>query len=338
MFSDLLPAFGSPLGRARLRVEPEDFAVIELPLVEPAGEGEHAWLWVRKRGQNTDWVAGQLARLAGVKPRDVSYAGLKDRHAVTEQWFSVQLPGRPDPDWNALEAEGVTVVEARRHSRKLRRGALRGNRFRLRLRDFDGDAGALMERAALLNVRGLPNYFGAQRFGRDGGNLEAARRMFADPRRRLPRQKRGLYLSAARSFLFNRVLAERVRRGDWDRCLAGDVMQLDGRSALFAAPECEPELETRLKALEVHPTGPLWGRGESLCSGECARLEADCLAAEAELREGLERAGPELDRRALRVRVEGLQVTPEGSDLWLEFDLPAGSYATVLLDQLVEWA
>lgn len=337
MFSDLLPAFGPPLGRARLRVEPEDFVVIEQPRVEPEGQGEHAWLWVRKRGQNTDWVAGQLARLAGVKPREVSYAGLKDRHAVTEQWFSVQLPGRADPDWSALEAEGVAVLEARRHSRKLRRGALRGNRFRLRLRDFTGDAGALAERAGEITACGLPNFFGAQRFGRDGGNLDAARRLFADPRRRLPRNKRSLYLSAARSHLFNRVLAERVRRGDWDRCLPGDVMQLDGRSALFAAPECNEEIAARLAALEIHPTGPLWGRGKSLCGDECARLEAACLESEAELRDGLEQAGLELDRRALRVPVEGLQATPEAGDLWLDFGLPAGSYATVLLDQLVEW-
>lgn len=331
------PAFGPPLGRGRLRVEPEDFVVIEQPLVEPTGDGEHAWLWVRKRGQNTDWVAGQLARLAGVKPREVSYAGLKDRHAVTEQWFSVQLPGRADPDWSALDAEGVTVLEARRHSRKLRRGALRGNRFRLRLREFTGDVDALLERTGVIACRGLPNYFGAQRFGREGGNLAAARRMFADPRRRLPRQKRSLYLSAARSYLFNRILAERVRRDDWDRCLSGDVMQLDGRSALFAVPACDDEIQSRLAAQEIHPTGALWGRGESLASDECARLEAACLEKETELREGLERAGMELDRRALRVRVEGLQVTPEGGDLWLEFGLPAGSYATVLLDQLVKW-
>lgn len=331
------PAFGPPLGRGRLRVEPEDFVVIEQPLVEPADQGEHAWLRVRKRGQNTDWVAGQLARLAGVKSRDVSYAGLKDRHAVTEQWFSVQLPGRADPDWSVLDAEGVTVLEARRHSRKLRRGALRGNRFRLRLRDFTGDVDALLERTQVIASRGLPNYFGAQRFGREGGNLAAARRMFADPRRRLPRQKRSLYLSAARSYLFNRILAERVRRGDWDRCLSGDVMQLDGRSALFAVPACDDEIQSRLAAQEIHPTGALWGRGESLAGDECARLEAACLEPEAALCEGLERAGMELDRRALRVRVEGLRVTPEGGDLWLEFGLPAGSYATVLLDQLVEW-
>ena len=337
MSLDLPPAFGPPLGRGRLRVEPEDFVVVEQPLVEPDGEGEHAWLWVRKRGQNTDWVAGRLARLAGVKPREVSYAGLKDRHAVTEQWFSVQLPGRADPDWSALEVEGVTVLAAQRHSRKLRRGALRGNRFRLRLREFSGDSDALAARAAEIAASGLPNYFGAQRFGRDGGNLDAARRMFADPRRRLPRPKRSLYLSAARSHLFNRVLAERVRRGDWGDCLPGDVMQLDGRSALFAVPDCDAEIRTRLAALEIHPTGPLWGQGASMCSDDCARLEAACLEAETELRDGLERAGLEPDRRALRVRAEGLRVTPEAGDLWLEFGLPAGSYATVLLDQLVEW-
>ena len=124
-------AYGQPEVTARLRLLPEDFCVTEIPLVQPDGEGEHVWLWLRKRNENTPRVAEQLARFAGVHPRQVSYAGLKDRSAVTEQWFSVQMPGRDAPDWQGLNSETLTVLRHARHSRKLRRGALKGNRFRI---------------------------------------------------------------------------------------------------------------------------------------------------------------------------------------------------------------
>jgi len=329
-------AFGGPAGSGRLRVEPEDFVVREIPVCAPDGAGEHVWLHIRKRNANTEWVARQIARFAGATPRDVSFAGLKDCRAVTEQWFSVQLPGRTDPDWERLEVEGVTVLQAARHTRKLKRGALRGNRFEIRVRGFSGDRVTAEARLRALAARGVPNYFGVQRFGRDGGNLEAAARLLRGEGRRPARHERGLYLSAARSHLFNQVLAARVAAGAWDTLLEGDVLQLDGGRAWFVADAHDPELPRRLQELEVHPTGPLWGRGELATQGAARALELACLEPWGEWCSGLERAGLEQDRRTLRVRAAELSWNwTDASELSLAFALPPGSYATALLRELV---
>ncbi|MFN2309923.1 MAG: tRNA pseudouridine(13) synthase TruD [Gammaproteobacteria bacterium] len=328
-------AFGGPVGAGRLRVEPEDFQVRELPVCEPEGAGEHAWLWVRKRNANTEWVARQLARHAGVTPREVSFAGLKDRHAVTEQWFSVHLPGQPDPDWAGARIEGVEILHTARHGRKLKRGALRGNAFVIRIRALSGARAEIDARLAEIALRGMPNYFGEQRFGHAGGNLEAARAML-DGRTRPPRHLRGLYLSALRSFLFNQVLAARVADGSWERALPGEVLQLDGRRAWFPADPADAELVPRLTALAIHPTGPLWGRGTLATQADARHCETETLAPFANLCAGLERAGLEQDRRALRVAVRDLHGdwTPDG-DLHIRFTLPAGSYATALLREII---
>ncbi|MBI5460700.1 MAG: tRNA pseudouridine(13) synthase TruD [Gammaproteobacteria bacterium] len=337
MSADLPHAFGGPAGTGQLRVEPEDFIVRELPICEPDGTGEHVWLWVRKRNANTDWVARQLARFAGVTPREVSYAGLKDRHAVTEQWFSVQLPGKTDPDWTAARIEGVEILRAVRHSRKLKRGALRGNAFEIRIRALRGERAVVDERLQAIVARGMPNYFGEQRFGRDGGNLAAAAAMLRGEGPRLERHVRGLYLSAARSFLFNQVLATRVRDGSWERALPGDALQLDGRRAWFIADAADADIETRLRDFDVHPTGPLWGRGVPATQDAARAFEGACLAQFDDWCAGLERAGLEQDRRALRVRVRELDWTWGDTDaLTLRFSLPAGSYATALLREVIE--
>ena len=333
--SDLPYAFGGPAGSGRLRVEPEDFVVRELPVCEPDGAGEHVWLYVRKRNANTEWVARQLARYAGVTPRDVSFAGLKDRRAVTEQWYSVQLPGKADPDWKAARIEGVEIVRAARHSRKLKRGALRGNAFAIRMRAVDADAAAVEARIQAMATRGIPNYFGDQRFGRDGGNLAAATAMLRGEGLRPDRHLRSLYLSTVRSFLFNQVLAARVKDGSWERAMPGDALQLDGRRAWFVAGADDADVTARAQVMDVHPTGPLWGRGPLATAAAACRLEEECLAPYAELRTGLERAGLEQDRRALRVRVQDLECQRDGDDLLLHFSLPAGSYATAVLRELL---
>ncbi|MCA1804443.1 MAG: tRNA pseudouridine(13) synthase TruD [Xanthomonadaceae bacterium] len=270
-------AWGGPAGEARLRVEPEDFQVTEIPVCLPDGQGEHLWLRVRKRDSNTEWVAKQLARWAGVGPAQVSYAGLKDRHAVTEQWFSIQLPGQPDPDPAALASDEFHVEEMARHSRKLRRGALKGNHFALRLRDWQGDKALLEQRLQSIAAGGVPNYFGEQRFGHDGGNLEQARRLFAGELKKCPRHQRGLYLSAARSWLFNHIASLRVAAGTWDQALPGDFLQLDGRHAGFVAEVGDGELAARLSALQVHPTGTLWGRGRPQTGEPQTQWEAEQL-------------------------------------------------------------
>lgn len=335
--SPLPYAWGGPAGQARLRAAPEDFRVTEIPVCLPDGQGEHLWLRVRKRDSNTEWVAKQLARWAGVGPAQVSYAGLKDRHAITEQWYSIHLPGQPDPDLALLANDEFHIEEAARHSRKLKRGALKGNRFVLRLHDWKGDRELLEQRLHRIAGGGVPNYFGEQRFGHEGGNLEQARRLFSGELKKCPRHQRGLYLSAARSWLFNHIASLRVADGTWNQALPGDFLQLDGRHAGFVAEADDSELAARLHAMEVHPTGPMWGRGRPQTGEPQTLREADQLAACADWREGLERAGLEQERRALRVRVEQLcwEWEDEGS-LRLEFSLNAGAYATVVVRELVE--
>jgi len=329
-------ARGKPAASGRLRLIAEDFCVTEIPLVEPGGEGEHVWLWIRKSTENTQWVAEQLARFAAVHPRQVSYAGLKDRQAVTEQWFSVQLPGRDAPDWEVLNSDTLTVLRHVRHTRKLRRGALKGNRFRLRVRDIEGDDRELEKRLTVIGNEGVPNYFGEQRFGRDAGNLHNAQRLFANPGLRFSRNKRSLTLSAARSFLFNQVLSQRVNSSTWNTPVEGDAMQLDGSHSFFIAETADAELRARVDAQDVHPTGPLYGRGETPARGACHELEQSVLANYTGWCEGLEAAGLKQDRRALRLRVDDLVWDRNGSgDLLLEFSLPAGAYATCVLRELL---
>ena len=325
-------AHGAPPVRGVLRAEPEHFQVDELPLAAPDDDGTHAWLEVRKRGANTQWVAAALARHAGVPLVDVGFAGLKDRHAVTTQWFSVALQGRPEPDWTRLEEPGVTVLQTRRGRRKLRRGELAGNRFRLRVSALEGDLDALAARLETVAAAGVPNYFGAQRFGHDGGNLEQARAMFEKRSRVRDRHRRGLYLSAARSLLFNRVLAWRVRGECWSRVLPGDVLvDADGIVGLpgEALPD-EPRRVQALASLLVHPSGPLWGRGRPLVSGETLALECEALAALAAWQTALEHAGLAQERRALRVAASELRwdIDRRAEALDVAFSLPAGAYAT----------
>lgn len=331
--SDLPYAYGTPPLAAQLRSSPEDFLVEEILGYEADGEGEHALLWVEKRGANTDWVARELARFAGVPPLAVGYAGLKDRHAVTRQAFTVQLAGKPDPDWHAFPHAEVKVLAAARHKRKLKRGALRGNRFVLVLRQVEGDRARAEEVLGRIAVRGVPNYFGEQRFGRGGGNVEQARAMFAG--RRVDRDKRSFLLSAARSHLFNEVLAARVERDAWDSPLDGEIWSLAGTRSWFGPEPFDAALADRLARGDIHPSGPLWGQGETPARGEAAELETAIALANADLVEGLAAARMDQERRPLRLMPQQLRWRWLESDaLELAFELPAGAYATVVVREL----
>jgi len=282
-------------------------------------------------------VAGQLARLAGMAPGEVGYAGLKDRHAVTTQWFSLPLGVRPEPDWSLLEPHQVEVLAVQRHRRKLRRGALEGNRFRILLRELSADRPPLEERLEALRESGMPNYFGEQRFGHDYQNLHRFGEFLSNRRRRMDRQLRGLLISAGRSQLFNEVLAARIDRGCWDTPMPGDFFMLDGSRSGFPGEPGDDALEERCRNQDIHPSGPLWGRGRTLASGETASLEQAVLEPFAVWRDGLEHLGLMQERRALRVRLGDLQWRfPGDQELELSFFLPAGSYATVLLRELLQ--
>ncbi|MBD8873505.1 tRNA pseudouridine(13) synthase TruD [Rhodanobacter sp. DHB23] len=318
---------------ARLRSSPEDFVVEEILGYDADGSGEHALLWVEKRGANTDWLAKELARFAGVPPLAVGFAGLKDRHAVTRQAFTVQLAGKPDPDWSAFPHENVKVLAATRHGRKLKRGALRGNRFVLVLREAQGDRERAGQVLAAIAARGVPNYFGEQRFGREGGNLEQARAMFAG--RRVDRDKRGFLLSAARSQIFNSVLATRVERGAWDTPLEGEIWSLAGSRSWFGPEPYDDVLAERLARGDIHPSGPLWGQGEPPAAGAAGELERGVAAAHEDLAQGIAAARMDQERRPLRLLPKDLRWRWLADDaLELSFELPAGAYATVVAREI----
>lgn len=331
--SELPFACGAAPLTARLRVAPEDFVVEEILGYDTDGAGEHALLWVEKRGANTDWVARELARFAEVPPVNVGYAGLKDRHAVTRQAFSVQLPGRPDPDWSTFPHAEVKVLAATRHGRKLKRGALRGNRFVLTLREVQGEREAAERVLQQIAARGVPNYFGEQRFGREGGNLAQARAMFAG--RRMDRDKRSILLSAARSQIFNSVLAARVEQGTWDTALPGEIWSLAGSRSWFGPEAFDDALAGRLAQGDIHPSGPLWGEGEPPSTEVVGALERQVAADHADLAEGLVKARMEQERRALRLMPKDLRWRwLDEATLELAFELPAGAYATVVVREL----
>ena len=336
LFSSLHRAYGQPLSTGIIKTQDEDFRVDEIMPVIPSGEGEHLWLQIQKTGCNTDWLAGQLAKWAQVKAMAVGYAGLKDRHGVTTQWFSIHLPGLEDPDLSSLSIEGVEVLQHRRHDRKLKRGTLSGNCFKLWIREIRGDRNELEQRLAHISQAGIPNYFGEQRFGHDMANLEKAERLFQGGAGRMKRHQKSLYLSAARSWLFNRVLSERVGRGDWNHFITGDVLMLDGKSACFS-DDGSADLKARVRSRELHPTGPLWGRGRSMAEADCVLLEQSIVDQMPILAQGLEAAGLKQERRALRLIPDQLKWQwQDEQTLELQFCLPSGTYATMLVRELVD--
>ncbi len=334
---DLAYAWGGVAGTGVIRDLADDFQVDEELGIEPTGEGEHAFLHIRKRNLNTREVAQQIGRLAGVRQRNVSYAGLKDRRAVTSQVFSVHMPGMPDPDWRQLENDQLQLLLATRHSRKIRRGALRGNHFTLMVRQCQLDESLITRRLQQIAAHGVPNYFGPQRFGYAGNNLAQARELFDGTLGRVDRELKSLLLSAVRSRLFNQVLSARVVDGSWNQVIPGDVMIVAGGRGQFPADEPDQLLLKRTEDQEVHPSGPLCGlAGRSLQpASKAGELENKMLADEQFWLQGLQRFGLEQGRRPLRLKVENLQWEYHEPVLQLAFSLPAGSYATTVLRELL---
>ncbi len=323
-------AHGLPLGEVSVRTEPEDFCVEESLGFAPALAGAHVLLQVRKRDANTVWVARELAKLAGCRPSEMGYAGLKDRRAVAVQWFSAPRGRRAPEDWAGARGEGFEVLAAHAHTRKLPRGALEGNRFRIRARGQTPPEERLEERVRRIAERGVPSYFGPQRFGRGGANLE---REELDPRGLRPAE-RGFVLSAARSLMFNAVLAERVHEGRWAELEPGDRAMLEGRGSHFAVEACDATLRERAARLEIHPSGPLWGRGAPDSQGAVRALEERVAGQYPRYCARLEAAGLRQERRSLRVAVHELSARIEPGAVVLEFRLARGAYATAVLREL----
>ena len=306
-------AYGAVTAHANFRVCAEDFQVVEDLGFSPVGAGEHVYLWVEKRGENTAWLAEQIARLAGVKIQDVGYAGRKDRHAVTRQWFSVYLPqreGYKEPDWQRLNSDSVTLLAVSRHSRKLRKGEHKGNQFVIGLRQVQlSDPVAFGQKLDAVFAEGVPNYFGEQRFGHYGNNLLEAQRLLVEAKPYRDKQKRGLILSAARSYLFNQVLAGRVEAGNWRTLIPGEPSD--------------------------QPTGPLWGRGRPLAAEPLLAFEASLLSPWSDWCNGLEHVGLNQERRPLVLKPVSASYQWLAEDhLQLCFTLETGAFATAVLREL----
>jgi len=328
-------AWGEACGSAMLKASAEDFQVDELLDIPLSGAGEHLWLWIEKRQLNTEEVARLLARAAKVPFKNISYAGLKDRQALTTQWFSIHLPGK-DADVSSVESVQLRILQATRHTRKLQRGTHKANGFRIRLTQLTADRDGLDARLEQIQRFGVPNYFGAQRFGRDGMNVQHAAH-YAE-RQELPPQRnvRSRLLSTARSTIFNRILAARVADGSWQQAKLGDLLTFTQSRSHFLAAEQEL-LDPRLQELDLHPSGALWGQGELATQGDVLKLEQQVAESCAQLCHWLEQAGLKQERRILRLPVSALSwCYPDENTLELRFNLPVGCYATAVIREIVE--
>jgi tRNA pseudouridine13 synthase len=328
-------AWGETPVSGALRVELADFHVEERLGFAPDGGEAHRLVLVEKVGTNTLFVARALAVRAGKPAADIGFAGQKDRRAIARQWFSVPA-SRDTASFVGYSGDGFRVLEEHAHSRKLRRGALAGNDFHIRVRGLQGDARAIDARIEQLAATGVPNYYGLQRFGREGANLGRVRQWLATGRLPRSREPRAFLLSSARSLAFNAVLSARVAAGTWNRLLPGEVVNLAGSQSVFMAEFPDEGLLRRSDEGDVGPTGPLCGVGGVLPGGEAARVESSALADVAPVPELLAAVGMRGERRALVLRPGRVRHRLEADTLEIEFELPRGAFATSVLRELVD--
>lgn len=324
-----------PGTRGLFKSAPEDFEVEEVPAYLPSGSGDHLYLWIEKVGRDTPEVVKALARALEVNERDVGYAGLKDRQAVTRQFVSV--PASAEAKLSAFSFEGVRVLEAKRHGNKLRTGHLRGNRFRIRLREVSHPEhiGPILER---LQRVGVPNYFGEQRFGRDDNSEKGRRLILGERLDRAPSPfQRKMYLSAFQSLLFNQALAQRITEGTLAKALLGDVLRKTDTGGLFVCEDPAVD-QPRVEAFEVSPAGPMFGPKMTKAAGEVAEREAALLREAGVTAEDFRRGKSETEgtRRPYRIPLEDVRVEDEGTARVISFTLPKGSYATVVMAELMK--
>ncbi|MDX1490564.1 MAG: tRNA pseudouridine(13) synthase TruD [Pseudohongiellaceae bacterium] len=328
-------AYGTPQATGVFKHCVEDFVVKEDLGFELSDSGEHVCVKIRKKGVGTAHIVKTLAQHLSVKERDIGYAGLKDRQGICEQWFSLYVGKNRDVDLTPILGEQIELLDTKRNERKIRRGSHKGNIFEIRLRNVHGSREALEERLQAIAREGVPNYFGEQRFGFGNSNIEQALKLFRGELRLRPGFKRGMLLSAARSFLFNEILSARVQGNTWNQYLDGDVLNLQGSHSVFVPEQWDETLQQRLLEHDIHPTGALWGKGKYKASADCAALEQALVEQYAELRDGLLKFGLEHDRRSLRLLIDNLQWQLTETELLLQFSLPSGAYATTVLREVL---
>ena len=366
--ADLPQPMKPPIKQALYKAKPEDFVVNERLEVDFTDAGEHLWLHIKKSGINTAYLAKLLSEWADIPLRDVGYSGLKDRQALTTQWFSLRLPKKqkPDSDFAPVdikEHETVKIIAEHWHNKKLNRGTHNANQFVITLRDIEfakdqtlGDKSSVEQHLQTISKTGVPNYFGPQRFGFGGNNIREALNLFARPlkstssakkknkRKSAVREQNSMELSAARSLIFNQILAARVQDGSWNTGLNGEVFNLNGSGSIFASEHMDETLQARLASGDIHPTAVMWGAGNNKVAGEAAKLENTVVQQDAllaALATGLEQREVKAQRRALRLPVEDLSWRwadeQDGEQtLVLSFTLTTGSFATSVLASVVE--
>ncbi len=353
--SPLLPlpeweyAMGKPLSSAIYKTRPEDFIVIENLGFELTGSGEHLFLLITKIGCNTIDVTQALAHYFKVSLKDVGYSGLKDKHAVAKQWFSIYLPRwKGGVDRTLLESSlkkfaaieslkgTVSIERVVWHSKKLKRGAHKTNQFIITLTDVAGDLDDFNTRCDTIEKNGAPNYFGPQRFGHNGMNIVRAQNLFEGTLRTKNKKLRGMYLSAARSLLFNAVVSKRVALKSWNQMVDGDLYTFESSNALFLPEEYDAVIQDRLKDGEIHPTGPLFGKGDTKAPlRDVLEIESEILKEHSAFCEGIVQQGVEADRRALRVLAQHFTVSwIDSKTVTLSFELVRGAFATSLLREI----
>lgn len=344
---DWAHATGTPQAIALIKHTPEDFLVDEELGFDLTGNGEHLFLRVQKRNLSTTEVARKLANTLQLRNVDVGYAGMKDRRASTTQWFSVRLPAESETKIADLENAELTVLETQRNERKLKIGTHKTNHFALRLREVRGEAKHLEEKLHYMRQYGVPNYFGKQRFGRNLSNLHQVQALMSAPAgsgKKLGRQRRSMLYSAARAYLFNQILSQRILLENWNQYVTGDVLNLNGTQRFFVVDSngWDAELQQRLDTLDIHLTGSLSGRRDETDKYATRALAADIedavLAQFPDLVGGLERHGLQAGRRSLRFKPGDLNWQWHAeTELALQFSLPRGAYATSLLRELCQF-
>lgn len=334
--AQLAYAFGGPCISGIVKQKPEDFRVIEIPGFEPDSQGDHVFLTITKESMTTNQVARKLQHFCKVHPRDIGYAGLKDKHAITTQSFSINLSGKAEPDWSLFENEQLRIEKISRHPRKLKKGVLKGNRFELLVRNVEGDFDCIEKRLTDISHLGVPNYFGSQRFGLEGSNIEQAWQLLNNPDKRMKRDERSILLSSVRSMIFNAILDERVKQGNWNQLLKGEVVNLDGTERHFHEP-VDDVLKRRSEELDVHPTAALAGKPSRAIepTEDAADIENAVLLKYQDWIDKLKELGLEHARRPVRIAVRNLCWELDQQDLKLSFDLTSGAYATVVLRELL---
>jgi tRNA pseudouridine13 synthase len=331
--------YGKPAISGLLKYQPDEFKVTENLGFEPLGEGEHLFLWIEKSLLTTHELIERVAGDFWVKPRDIGYSGLKDKIALTRQWLSLYLPGKMTK-LKIPKTSGYKILSHAWHTKKLRPGTHRSNYFDVIVRNVDALPDTSLQQLDLIRNQGMANYFGQQRFGRRDNNVEAALQAFASNRsaRKLSRSKKGLYISALRSYLFNCILSRRIERGYWDKPLPGDVFILSGSRSIFYESANAALLE-RFTQMDLSSTISLYGIGSRLLQDDALELEDQVMAEYGAVKRCLIQQKAKLQMRATRVAVQELKLNhdPVNSTLHIELSLARGSYFTSFLDHFIDF-